>query len=443
MLDELLKLGYNASLFGRFDIGNGILDEYTDTSGNGFHTGPDLSILARAADIRRGTKQNPYSMVDDNVTNPFSDDADKTQNVVTFLNNHNPHTAKPWFLWLGILDPHPPYDTNSTYLATVNQSAVDVVPEPIVENMHPYDSYMSISKEAIGNYTDDQIKSIRSSYWGAVAEADALLGRVLQVAAERGHLDNTIVLFTSDHGEMAMEHRQDFKNSMYEPATRVPLIIAGFNVTNFNVPTNTVVTNFTSHIDIFPTLVDIGGGTIPTELRGYSLAPFLNMPSSQQKKDVPNVVNSAPLGIMNRANFEYAVSEYASNMGNTASFMIRQGSYKYIAFGEALFPWFSNYTSMLFDIDNDPWELNNIITNNPTLAENLHTLLVNEYQGRVLDNIDREAKELDLTLYTNFFLNLYTKSQIYTKFQNAYTGFNESDAIKVQNWCGTKPGLEE
>lgn len=449
MLDELLKLGYNASLFGRFDIGNGIMDEYSDTSGNGFHSGPDLGILARAADIRRGTKPDPYSMVDDNVTVPFEDDIDKTQNVVNFLRNHDPRTAKPWFLWLGILDPHPPYDTNSTYLATVNQSAVDVPPEPDETTMHPYDSYMSISKAAFGNYTPEQIKLVRSSYWGAVAEADALLGQVLQVASETGHLENTVVIYTSDHGEMGMEHRQDFKNSMYEPAVRVPLIITGYNVTQYSIPTDTVVKNFTSHIDIFPTLMDIAGGSNPTELRGYSLAPFLGIPTAQIGTTNPNESSSTstmvsssrtvPFGISNRANFEYVVSQYASNMGNTGSFMIRQGSYKYIAFGKALFSWFSNYTSMLFNVDEDPWELNNIIDSYPTLANNLHTLLVNEYNGRNLDDIDKDAKQLDLNLYNTFFTQQYTKAQIYQHFQSTYAGFNESDAVKVGNWCGTTP----
>ncbi len=225
----------------------------------------------------------------------------------------------------------------------------------------------------------------------------------------------------SDHGEMALEHRQDFKNAMYEPAVRVPLIIAGYNLAA-PLPRGVVVTNMTSHLDIYPTLVELGGGTIPPWLRGYSLAPFLATTGNRlQGSAFPR---------------DYAVSEYHSNMGNTGAFMIRRGPWKYITFGRARFPWFANYTDILVNVDADAWELTNVIDQHTDIAAALHAQLITEFQGRGLDTIDAEAKGLDLQLYSTFYWQADTPSQLLTQFQRAYTGFDQGDAAKVQTWSG-------
>ena len=103
-------------------------------------------------------------------------------------------------------------------------------------------------------------------------EMDYLLQGVINSANMNGfNLSNTIFIFCSDHGEMNMEHRQDFKNSPFEGGSRIPLIIAGPNMLK-----NVVVSNFTELIDILPTLLLFGGASeLPGFLNGYSLTPFL------------------------------------------------------------------------------------------------------------------------------------------------------------------------
>ena len=92
-------------------------------------------------------------------------------------------------------------------------------------------------------------------------------------------LNDTYIIFTSDHGEMNLEHRQYGKNSMYEPATRIPLFIIGPNVKQ------QIITNFTQVIDILPTLIDIANNSVSSksdsndlenelDLEGSSLMPF-------------------------------------------------------------------------------------------------------------------------------------------------------------------------
>jgi hypothetical protein len=189
------------------DAGAGIMDENSLATGDGFHGGPDLGILTRAADIRRATKADPRNMVDDNSTGNAGD-IRHAGLAVDWLNNHDPNTNEPWMLWVGLMDPHPPFDTNSTYLAKVNTSAIQIPTWQTREEMHPFDTYMSQSKNVWGAYTDAEIVKIKSSYYGVCVMADELLGQVLDTAQATGHMKNTVIIYTSDHGEMGMEHRQ-------------------------------------------------------------------------------------------------------------------------------------------------------------------------------------------------------------------------------------------
>ena len=80
------------------------------------------------------------------------------------------------------------------------------------------------------NFTDTDIKLMRSCYWGACAEALEFMNSIMLSAQANGWLNNTIVVYTSDHGDMSLEHMQYLKNSFYEPSSRVPLIMVPFNV---------------------------------------------------------------------------------------------------------------------------------------------------------------------------------------------------------------------
>jgi arylsulfatase A-like enzyme len=80
----------------------------------------------------------------------------------------------------------------------------------------------------------------------------------------------------------------DYKNSLYDPSSRVPLVISAYGVPGFN-GAGSAVTNITSHVDILPTLVDIAGGTVPSWARGASLAPFFGLGSSLNAKAHPNL----------------------------------------------------------------------------------------------------------------------------------------------------------
>ena len=162
-------------------------------------------------------------------------------------------------------------------------------------------------------------------------------------AKQNGWLENTIVLYTSDHGDMSMEHSQFLKNSFYEPSSRVPLSIVPFNVPGMNPMGAKEIMNLTSHLDIVPTLIELAGGQPLPSSRGHSLVPFL--------------LQQTPL----QSHPDYVAMEYHSNFASTGSFALRQGEYKLITFGHT-FPWFNAtaYPPLLFNTELDPFELRNL-----------------------------------------------------------------------------------
>lgn len=293
--------------------------------------------------------------------------------------------------------------------------------------------YMTTSKNVSAIYSDEQIKSIRRSYWAAYAQADSMFGTVLEAARRTGHLDNTIVVFTSDHGELAMEHIQDYKNALYEPSTRVPLVVTGFNVT-VPVPVATTIHNLTSHLDLVPTLMEWAGGPSFPGSRGYPLTQFM----SPNHDTVP--ITGSAIGLGRRCDVPvhppYIASEYHSNYAPTGAYMLRQGQWKYITYGRN-FAAFANYSDQLFNLDVDPFELDNVAAANPTVAQAMQATLKAEFANAEyagLQEIDLAAKLNDYALYQTFFADVYNASELRVRFERAYEGFDDVDAAKVTAW---------
>ena len=167
-----------------------------------------------------------------------------------------------------------------------------------------------------------------------VTELDALLGRLLDAI----DYDNTLVVYASDHGEMLGEHGLWLKNVLLENAARVPLILAGPGL-----PKGKVVDSPVSHVDLAATLLQVANVPHPQTLRGRSL--LTGLPP-----------------------FTYAESHSEGNV--TGSFMIRQADWKYI--------YFSWQAPLLFNLKDDPGELNNLASTHPQKLQELHRLLSNQ-----------------------------------------------------------------
>lgn len=171
-LNLLDGAGYDMQLFARFDIGANLITEYPkfDPTGDGFHGGPTLPILARGAGIRGTTKSDPWNTTSETDSDPYAGDQAVGAKVSDFLTNHDPTSEKPFFLWMGLIAPHPDYHTNATFIRHVNASSIDApagVCLPDRATMHNHDIDMSILKNCFAvDYTEKQLLEMRTAYWG-------------------------------------------------------------------------------------------------------------------------------------------------------------------------------------------------------------------------------------------------------------------------------------
>ena len=428
MLDLLARAGYDLQLFARFDVGAGVLDDYPQhgPTGDGFHGGPSLDILARGASIPGATKEEPLSHTTDNATNPYSADIAVGAKVVNFLENHDPQSEAPFLLWMGLIAPHPPYTTSAAYLKHVNMSAADApidVCQPDRASMHPYDVQMSTLKNAFQrDYTAAELLEMRTTYWGAVGEAMDIVDSVIAAAAASGHLNNTIIVYTSDHGEMTMEHRMDYKNNLREPSLRVPLIIAPYNVSRFAGFTPSTITELSSHVDIVPTLLDLAGaGAPPPEVRGQSLVPLMLGGGAAAAAAPPRT---------------FIAAEYHSNLGDTGAFAIRTQRWKLIWFATATFSWFGDYAPQLFDLDADPFELTNVAGANPAVVAQLFAQLEAEFGGAgSLASIDATQMRRNYARFKDFYADRLSPAALQAAFEASFTNVSAATiAADVARW---------
>lgn len=121
-------------------------------------------------------------------------------------------------------------------------------------------------------YTDEQWRMHRYIYAKLTEIADSQIGILIKALQEKGIEDNTVILFTSDHGDMDASHRMEHKSVLYEEAMRIPLIISDPNAKRLGVCTDLV----SNGLDIYPTICDYAEVEVPGNLKGMSLKPLLD-----------------------------------------------------------------------------------------------------------------------------------------------------------------------
>jgi choline-sulfatase len=207
------------------------------------------------------------------------------------------------------------------------------VPRPTTQDAHNARLEQVIALDAV-DISEQEIINARRAYYGNVSYVDEWLGRLRATLDECGMADNTTIIFTADHGDMLGEFGLWYKMSFREWSNRIPLIVhqpGRFNAHRVSVPV--------AQVDVLPTLVDIAvaatGAAAPPPidpLHGRSLIPLCAGDSSND----PNA----------------CVSEYLGEGTAAPMLMIRRGQFKYISC--------TTDAEQLFDLANDPHELNNL-----------------------------------------------------------------------------------
>ncbi len=243
---------------------------------------------------------------------------------------------KPFSLHCSFHCPHSPITPSQPYASMYdpkNMIPPDSIKDPM--NNSPYVHENGRSK--MPQYADpEKIKYMIADYYALVKEIDIWLGRILDKVDELGLADNTLIVFTSDHGEMLGAHGMREKNVFYEESVHVPLMIRFPD----RIKQGTVVDEPVSQIDLLATLCDyLGAGQ--NESDGKSLRRYIEGTTGGEEA--------------------YAVSEWNWRGPVQPNLMIRTKRWKFFCPNTAD----SKVMNVLYDLKNDPYEMNNLLGKNP------------------------------------------------------------------------------
>jgi choline-sulfatase len=241
---------------------------------------------------------------------------------------------KPFFLTVSFTHPHNPFITTQAYWDRYNHAAIDlpaVAPIP-VDRRDPHSKrHYYLTRMDEYDISEEQIRTARHAYYGMTSYVDDKIGQLIDVLDETGLGGNTIVILTSDHGEMLGERGMWYKMCLFENAMRVPLIIR----LPQECATTRVVKNV-SHVDLLPTLLDLATSGDPPKtiepIDGHSLVPLLRGDDNNWADEV--------------------FAEYTAEGAIAPCFMVRKERFKYI--------WCEKDGGQLFDLLADPHETNDL-----------------------------------------------------------------------------------
>ncbi len=242
---------------------------------------------------------------------------------------------KPFLLYCGFMHPHFPLIAPPEFYALYNPDTLelpDTWNEPL-ESQHPIIQHHRWAWRNDIPPPEDTVRCALASYYALVSSLDAQIGRILEAIDTSSLREDTVVIYTSDHGEMAGHHGIWQKQCFYEPAVKVPLILRLPSGETGRVAQNV------SLVDILPTLLEIAGLETPSDLPGDSLLEIARHEADETTRS--------------------AFSEYHHTGMLNAGFMLKRGNYKLCHYVRS--------EPQLFNISTDPLE-NNDLASKPEYA---------------------------------------------------------------------------
>jgi len=247
---------------------------------------------------------------------------------------------EPFFLQVGLPGPHPPYDPTQEYLDMYadRELPVPIPPDPDVQPkalQELRDFHLNEDADGVVHLSDptpEQSRRQRAHYYANVTMIDKQVGEILDALERRGVLDDTIVIFTSDHGDCLGDHGHSQKWNMYQSTVHVPALVFGPG----RIPEGKRVSDPVALFDFGPTILEFAGVQVPSWMAATALQPYFNdAPAPERKRVYAEHSNDALL------------------TGTRLMTMIRDGSMKLVHFVDA-------EKGTLFDLNADPYEQTNL-----------------------------------------------------------------------------------
>lgn len=191
------------------------------------------------------------------------------EKTVEFLHQNR---NRPFCLWSSFFMPHTPLVPMQQYFDRYTDKPLTLPKRSEHELENGFEGNLIRAKER-GWYaqTDQELGRSIAAYYGNISQMDACVGRVYDTLRELGLDRNTVVVYTSDHGEMAGAHRLWTKHNMFEQSVAVPLLMSLPDRTSSRVARHELI----EQVDLFPTLAELCGHAAPKELPGRSFVPLI------------------------------------------------------------------------------------------------------------------------------------------------------------------------
>jgi len=253
------------------------------------------------------------------------------------------HQRDPFFIAAGFYRPHVPWIAPTKYFDQYPINKIELIPFDESE-MHIAPELAYFTRPAHWGMNEKQRKEAMQAYYASIAFLDAQVGKLLDTLDRLRLAESTTIVFWSDHGYQLGEHGQWMKQTLFEPAARVPMIIGGAGVGARGRRSRRTV----ELLDIYPTLAEmcrLRGA--PSGLHGRSMAPLLGRPDAAwDKPAVTQVRRSNP-------------------KGNVMGYSIRTERHRYTFWGDGA------YGEELYDYQTDPRELKNLASAESSLKSGL------------------------------------------------------------------------
>jgi choline-sulfatase len=265
-----------------------------------------------------------------------------------YLRNAARHHDQPFFLCASYTHPHDPFITTQRWWDVYDHGDIGppTTPPIPIDEIHPYDQWLQ-THHMVDVYPPDEasIQNARHAFFGMVSYFDHKIGELVDELNRLGMSDDTIIVVTSDHGEMLGEHGMWFKRTYFDPSTRVPLIFAGTSKIREGHRSGQTV----SLVDLFATFAELtdldGSQEIVDASDGDSLCELLQGRTEGWK--------------------DHAISEYMSEGVVEPMRMAVRNSLKYV--------FVHDQPPLAFDLKSDPNELKNVV-DDPNYSERLSEL---------------------------------------------------------------------
>ena len=270
-----------------------------------------------------------------------------TGRAIEFIKQRDKADDGPWLCHLSYIKPHWPYIVPAPYHNMYGHNHIQPVVRSKSEKQNPHPVYEQFMNGVIGQaFSRDEVRDkVVPAYMGLIKQCDDQMGRLFKYLEQSGHMNDTMIVITSDHGDYMGDHWMGEKDLFHDPSVKVPLIIFDPSSTA-DATRGSVCDALVESIDLAATFIETAGSFVPGHIvEGKSLRPFIegNIP-----RDWRNYAISE---------YDYASSPICKKLGLETSkarlFMVATTKWKMMHADGGFRP-------MLFDLENDPDELTDL-----------------------------------------------------------------------------------